>query len=129
MDKANEVNLFITSNLRVPLTTCSQLCNVWSSLLSSITDVEDGSVRIDALTCLNRTTLDIIGLAGFGYSFDTLSSGIGEEATNEMDLAFRRLFSAAQGQTISNILSMLFPFLRHVVRGLYNIVCHLPNIS
>jgi hypothetical protein len=73
---------------------------------------------MDALTYLNRTTLDIIGLAGFGYSFDTLSSGTGEEASNEMDLAFRRLFSAAQAQTITNILTMLFPLLLHVVRDL-----------
>jgi hypothetical protein len=70
---------------------------------------------VDILPYLNRTTLDVIGLAGFGYKFNTLADGNDPNSTNEMDQAFRKLFGAAQGNPLNLLFSMFIPFMRHIV--------------
>jgi hypothetical protein len=70
--------------------------------------------RIDVLPYLNRTTLDVIGLAGFGYKFNTLADSNDPSKTNEMDLAFRKLFGAAQSNPLNLLFSMFIPFWRHI---------------
>jgi hypothetical protein len=59
---------------------------------------------------LSRCTLDIIGLAGFGYDFATLSSG-----GNELAEAFEVIFGTVQQPGLFDMLSVLSPGFRHVV--------------
>ncbi|KAK0222053.1 cytochrome P450 [Armillaria fumosa] len=66
-------------------------------------------VRIDALSYLARATLDVIGLAGFGYHFDSLSSC---DNTNELAQAFSVIFSTARKFRLVTILQVWFPILR-----------------
>ncbi|PBK74625.1 cytochrome P450 [Armillaria solidipes] len=66
-------------------------------------------VRVDALSYLARATLDVIGLAGFGYHFDSLSSC---DNTNELAHAFSVIFSTARKFRLVTILQVWFPILR-----------------
>jgi hypothetical protein len=73
------------------------------------------------LSWLSRATLDIIGLAGFGYDFGSVASGgsqgeAGEE--NELLGAFQTMFGIATQTTMLHALTILFPALRSLVRSL-----------
>jgi len=57
---------------------------------SSTKDVSPGHV-IDVCDWMNRVTLDAIGLAGFGYSFDSLM-----DRREEVCTAFREMLQAAE---------------------------------
>lgn len=70
---------------------------------------QDGT-RIDALAWLGRATLDIIGLAGFGYAFNSLT-----DEANELALAFAAVFSTARKFRVMTILQAWFPILRGFV--------------
>ncbi|KAK0464724.1 cytochrome P450 [Desarmillaria tabescens] len=70
-------------------------------------------VRVDALSYLARATLDVIGLAGFGYHFDSLSSC---DNTNELAHAFSVIFSTARKFRLMTILQVWFPILRRFRR-------------
>jgi hypothetical protein len=71
-------------------------------------------MNIEALTYLSRCTLDIIGLAGFGYPFDSLSSSDGHQ--NELSAAFKTMFGSIQSAPILNALTLTIPALRTLVR-------------
>jgi len=61
------------------------------------------------LSWLGRTTLDIIGLAGFNYEFNALNVN---EKPNELNEAFSTIFNMESGITFTAILHELFPILR-----------------
>ncbi|KAH9857474.1 cytochrome P450 [Lenzites betulinus] len=61
------------------------------------------TVRMNVNKDLSRMTLDIIGVAGFGYDFNALDH---ESKPNELHIAFRRLFLSTPS------ISALLPFLR-----------------
>ncbi|KIO34088.1 hypothetical protein M407DRAFT_17001 [Tulasnella calospora MUT 4182] len=67
---------------------------------------------IDILVWLTRATLDVIGLAGFGYEFDTLANG----EKNELIRAFMNVFSPNQDATSAGIgiLKSRTPLLRWI---------------
>jgi hypothetical protein len=65
---------------------------------------------------LTKTTLDIIGLAGFGYAFDALSRP--DDDPDELSVAFEELFSISQKVTVWGVLQFFFPFLSHVVSSI-----------
>jgi hypothetical protein len=67
-------------------------------------------VDVDILTYVSRCTLDIIGLAGFGYSFDALSSS--EDNQNELSVAFKTMFGSFLSAPILNALMIMIPSLR-----------------
>ncbi|KAI5119364.1 hypothetical protein M0805_008519 [Coniferiporia weirii] len=67
----------------------------------------DSGTRIDALAWLGRATLDVIGLAGFGYTFNSLT-----DESNELALAFASVFTTARKFRVITILQAWFPFLR-----------------
>ncbi|TFK65716.1 cytochrome P450 [Pluteus cervinus] len=69
---------------------------------------QGGNGKIEVLGWLNRATLDIIGLAGFGYDFDNLGEG---SKPNELNEAFSYLFRA-------NAKFALIPFLRAMFKPL-----------
>ncbi|KAF8436842.1 cytochrome P450 [Boletus edulis BED1] len=64
------------------------------------------SARIDIMPWLSRTTLDIIGLAGFNYNFDSLNAN---EKPNELNEAFSTMVDANQSLSILTILRARLP--------------------
>jgi hypothetical protein len=80
-------------------------------------------MRIDVLSYLSRATLDVIGLSGFGYNFDSLphpeeldASGKREgKKDSELAKAFSVIFSSARKFRAMTILQVWFPFLRRFV--------------
>ncbi|KAI9568323.1 cytochrome P450 [Boletus coccyginus] len=79
----------------------SELRDVWT-LLS-----EDHSKPIDVLMWLSRATLDVIGIAGFGYRFNALS-GQSDELAN----AYQSIFTTAKKLQLRTILETWIPLLR-----------------
>lgn len=67
-------------------------------------------VRVDVLHWLGRATLDVIGLAGFGYAFDALV-----DDQNILANAFAELFTAARRFRFITVLQAWFPILHHFV--------------
>jgi len=66
----------------------------------------EGAV-IDICHWMSRATFDVIGLAGFDYSFNSLH-GDGEEVC----LAYRRMFDATEkGPGLKGIIQLWFPFI------------------
>ncbi|KAG8902487.1 hypothetical protein FRC00_005950 [Tulasnella sp. 408] len=84
-----------------------ELRDIWTRQL-----VEGGldEREIDVLVSLTRTTLDVIGLAGFGYEFDTLANG----ETNELVRAFMDIFSPNQDVSILVLISRFIPILNKI---------------
>jgi hypothetical protein len=67
-------------------------------------------VRVDVLNWLGRATLDVIGLAGFGYTFDALV-----DDQNDLAAAFAEVFSAARKFRFITVLQAWFPLLHYFV--------------
>jgi hypothetical protein len=68
---------------------------------------------INMTSWLAKTTLDIIGLAGFLYPFDSLSASV--EKPNELYTAFGSLFSNSSMINPWNMLVAAIPWLRYIV--------------
>ncbi|KDQ07868.1 hypothetical protein BOTBODRAFT_38425 [Botryobasidium botryosum FD-172 SS1] len=73
----------------------------------------DGMHKTDIISWLSRTSLDIIGLAGFGYEFSALSEDGG---TSELASLFTNssLIDSDQHLSFLNILRAIFPVLQLV---------------
>ncbi|KII86568.1 hypothetical protein PLICRDRAFT_113427 [Plicaturopsis crispa FD-325 SS-3] len=84
-----------------------QLRDTWLKMAQ-----ETPAPRVDALSWLSRATLDIIGLAGFGYTFNSLAN-----EDNELANAFSVIFSTARKFRVMTILQVWFPFLRKFRRN------------
>jgi hypothetical protein len=84
-----------------------QLRDVLDAQLGATATAE---VNVEAY--LSHCALDIIGLAGFGYDFATLSSG-----GNELAAAFETVFGVAQQPAFLDVLAFLVPGFRHIVRA------------
>ncbi|KAF9480874.1 cytochrome P450 [Pholiota conissans] len=65
--------------------------------------------KIDGLSWLSRTTLDVIGLAGFNYKFDSLTDS---PEKNELSEAFAVMFRTSTSLNPIAALRGLFPALR-----------------
>ncbi|KAK2460650.1 hypothetical protein APHAL10511_007120 [Amanita phalloides] len=70
---------------------------------------QEGAARVDILPWLSKTTLDVIGLAGFNYNFNSLSS---VTDTNELRNAFSTLFKAGGRLPLIPFIREMFPVLR-----------------
>lgn len=55
---------------------------------------------------LSRTTLDIVGLAGFNYSFNSVKAG---ENSNELAIAFSKAIRTDKGYMVIQLLVSWFP--------------------
>ncbi|KAF7967767.1 hypothetical protein HWV62_33223 [Athelia sp. TMB] len=73
--------------------------------------------RVDVLAWLSRATLDVIGLAGFGYEFNALTPRAPGESGDELAEAFATIFSTARKFRIMTILQVWFPLLRRFRRN------------
>ncbi|KLO16841.1 cytochrome P450 [Schizopora paradoxa] len=83
----------------------TQLRDIWLEQANA-----DGKpVRIEVLSWLGRTTLDIIGVAGFNYEFNALNVN---EKPNELNEAFSTIFNMDSNITIGMIIQEVVPFLR-----------------
>jgi len=82
-----------------------QLRDIW---MSQVAESTSGVQTIDALSWLSRTTLDIIGLAGFNYKFDALT----DPDRNELNKAFAIMFKAGTSLSVIPFLRAMFSFLR-----------------
>ncbi|KAG8768680.1 hypothetical protein FRC12_005439 [Ceratobasidium sp. 428] len=83
----------------------NKLKDVWLNLIKSN---PEGTVVINVLPWLSRATLDIIGVAGFDYHFNSLE----EEDKDELSKAFMRVFEAGQHFNILTILRGAIPIAR-----------------
>ncbi|KAJ6631862.1 cytochrome P450 [Mycena sp. CBHHK59/15] len=81
-----------------------ELRNVWASQLPD----SSGTSRIDVLAGLKSMTLDVIGLAGFDYPFEALSSS---DNPSELDKTFTVIFNTSKINPFS-LLQGRFPILR-----------------
>ncbi|KAI0260279.1 cytochrome P450 [Gloeopeniophorella convolvens] len=86
-----------------------ELRDIWTNLALKSTR-KDGNFRLDAHNWLSKLTLDIIGLAGFGYSFDSLHSS---EDANELYAAIRSMM-AANTRSYLVMIQLLFPLFRPI---------------
>ncbi|KAK7040251.1 hypothetical protein VNI00_009717 [Paramarasmius palmivorus] len=87
-----------------------KLRDIWTSLINP----ESSSAQVDALSWLNKMTLDVIGEAGFDYKFNALD---GED--NELGEAFSSIFRTGQHQSdrffiILGTLQEAFPIFRMI---------------
>ncbi|KAJ6457452.1 cytochrome P450 [Mycena vitilis] len=71
---------------------------------------KSGVIRVDILSWLSKATLDIIGLAGFNYNFNSLAS----ENQTELAAAFSTIFYAGTRVNVLRILQMRFPVFRFI---------------
>ncbi|KLO13380.1 cytochrome P450 [Schizopora paradoxa] len=84
-----------------------QLRDIWLQQ----TSLNGEPTRIEVLSWLSRTTLDIIGLAGFNYEFNALNVN---EKPNELNEAFSAIFNMDSGVTLTMLLQGLFPILQRL---------------
>ncbi|KAJ7430855.1 cytochrome P450 [Mycena galericulata] len=82
-----------------------QLRDAWMDMLSPETE-KTPTARIDVCQFLSRATFDVVGLAGFDYSFNSI-----QDETNELFLAYRDMFEVAisQGTPFRTLLSIYLP--------------------
>ncbi|EMD37124.1 hypothetical protein CERSUDRAFT_115038 [Gelatoporia subvermispora B] len=68
--------------------------------------------RVDAVDGLGKMTLDVIGLSGFSYEFDSLNP---DGKPNELNEAFNVIFrEGKERRTFLSLLEMYIPPLRHL---------------
>ncbi|OBZ67964.1 Cholesterol 24-hydroxylase [Grifola frondosa] len=82
-----------------------QLRDVWRAEI----DKQGEPARIEVLSWLGKMTLDVIGLAGFNYTFDALDV---TKKPNELTLAFQEIFNSSMEMSFYNILRTFLPILR-----------------
>ncbi|KAH9005441.1 cytochrome P450 [Lactarius hatsudake] len=87
-----------------------ELRDIWADLISKTTR-KDGRLSFDAFVWLNKVTLDIIGLTGFNYAFNSLHSP--DENQNELYESIRSMFTTKAGQFMF-ILQLFFPLFRPI---------------
>ncbi|KZT22892.1 cytochrome P450 [Neolentinus lepideus HHB14362 ss-1] len=87
----------------------AQLRDIW---MSQITESSDQvATKVDALSWLGKLTLDVIGMAGFGYDFDALRP---KEQSNELRKAFSVMFKGRPGFKLLPFLQAWVPLFRLV---------------
>ncbi|KAF8809591.1 cytochrome P450 [Phlegmacium glaucopus] len=82
-----------------------ELRDIWSTEIAK----HDGVGPIECLSWMSRTTLDIIGLAGFNYNFNALTS---DPEKNALMKSFSTIFKAGAKPSVIPILKGLYPPLR-----------------
>jgi len=86
-----------------------QLKEIW---LNAIKSEKEGNAVINVLPWLGRATLDIIGVAGFDYHFNSLE----DDDKDELSKAFKRGFESSQNVGVLSLLQSFVPVLRLIIR-------------
>ncbi|KAJ7045418.1 cytochrome-450 hydroxylase [Mycena alexandri] len=83
-----------------------ELRDAWVDLLPAAGSETTSAARIDVCQFLSRVTFDVVGLAGFDYSFNSI-----RDETNELFVAYRDMFEVAisQGSAFRTLLSIYLP--------------------
>lgn len=89
-----------------------QMCELWES---QILDSPSDGVTMDILAAMNRVTLDIVGLAGFGYKFDALESRE-DDLSSAFDAIMKTDNSPAQS-TIIPLIGSIAPWIISIPVG------------
>ncbi|KAG9118903.1 hypothetical protein FRC07_006341 [Ceratobasidium sp. 392] len=98
----------------------SELCDHWRAVLSESPVVQapgvevnaDGAPTLDVYNWLGRAAFDVIGLAAFGYSFNSL-----RDDTNELFGAYMRLHHVTrEGPTLRDNLCLTAPWLERFLQ-------------
>jgi len=79
-----------------------ELRDIWSTEIAK----HDGVGPIECLSWMSRTTLDIIGLAGFNYKFNALSS---DPEKNELLNSFSTILKSGRAPSIIFLLRAMYP--------------------
>ncbi|PVG01506.1 cytochrome P450 [Serendipita vermifera] len=72
---------------------------------------QGGTDRVDMLSYLSKTTLDVIGLAGFNYEFNAL-----KDESSELSTAFESILQSTGGFPLFQVLKEHIPLLRYILR-------------
>ncbi|KAF9093150.1 hypothetical protein BGX27_001655 [Mortierella sp. AM989] len=88
----------IKGMVRIMAIPSEMIAKIW---LERVDQSEGGSLEFDITNDLGSATLDIIGLAGFGYHFNALT-----EPNNVLSMAYRELF-----QSTSNLNQLFYTFI------------------
>ncbi|WVQ74482.1 hypothetical protein IAR50_004083 [Cryptococcus sp. DSM 104548] len=72
-------------------------------------DYVPGGQKIDVMKYLGKTTLDVIGVTGFGYDFKTLS-----EPNNVLSDAYAQMFAAGMDMQFSDFILSRIPFAKYI---------------
>ncbi|KAI0677750.1 cytochrome P450 [Trametes maxima] len=113
-----------TYRMRAPVLTCNpafgpaqirELTDIFIEKTTALRDLwraqaiaQGGCLRTNVIESLGKSTLDIIGIAGFNYRFDALNP---KEKPNELNEAFYAMFKTPPPMTFKRIFGDLFPFL------------------
>ncbi|KAJ7272933.1 cytochrome P450 [Mycena rebaudengoi] len=85
-----------------------QLRDIWASQIA-----QEGRIApVEVMSWLNKATLDMIGLAGFGYSFNALSAE--RKTPDELEDAFSIVGRAGSMRNPIHILQTWFPLFRFI---------------
>jgi len=87
-----------------------ELREIWVDLLSK-SSRKDEKLSLDAFMWLNKVTLDIIGLTGFNYTFDSLHSQ--DEKQNDLYGAIRTIVMFGEPRLLF-VLKLFFPIFRSI---------------
>jgi len=83
-----------------------------TAIFSSTEKISRGTI-LDVCDWMNRATLDVIGLAGFGYSFDSLT-----DRREEVCTAFRAMLQAAERPPgFKELFALWFPIIEDILVG------------
>ena len=84
------------------------------SLVSHGMQADQSPFQVNIIPFISRCTLDIIGLAGFSYDFNTMKDGDGE-STDELATAFAKCNRTDSGYAMMQLLLAWIPPLRWVM--------------
>lgn len=84
----------------------------------SAKNISPGTI-VDVCDWMNRATLDVIGLAGFGYNFNSLL-----ESREEVCVAFREILQAAEKPPgFKELLALWFPIIEDIFVRKFGTTC------
>jgi hypothetical protein len=98
-----------------------ELRDRWDALIATSPQYSDeekplDKAKIDVLHWVSRATFDIIGLAGFDYSFQAL-----KHESEEVYLAYRTMFNVVnKGPDMKKIIEIFFPIVEKLLVSLEN---------
>lgn len=75
-------------------------------------DSPTATSRVDIYFYITRATLDMVGLAGFNYSFNAL-----DDQADELAEAYAACMHPPEKPTLKHLLRYHFPILRHILPG------------
>ncbi|KAI0031691.1 cytochrome P450 [Vararia minispora EC-137] len=92
---------------------CSELCELWIQRIKSENTTRNpadtASVWVEATSWLNKMTLDVVGLAGFNSSFDSLNP---DGMPNELSEALRAMLAVNGNPSVLDYLHAFLPITR-----------------